>query len=394
MKALKTYWLGGLFGLAFWILLLGLAMGAATPDTGFFVRANCATIATPVTNATACLQTTTTGGRTAGQVYVWNGSAYTQITGAGGAAPVDATYITQTANSTLTNEQNLAALSTGILKGTTGTGAVSIGAAGTDFVGPGAITTSGLTQVTGKLLGRNTAATGAVEEITVGTNLSLSGTTLNATAGAGGYATIQEEGSDLTQRTKVNFIGSAVTCVDNVGATRTDCTISSGGAGALTLVESHTFTANATSFTFSGLDGDTDGQYLLIGRLIANGGTNTLNLEPNALASNLLFSRNFNGGQNTDLTDWRLCDACSASTTIHFALTVYGSKSINSVASVRNVNGSITQVIGGGSGSNFILNVGGTWNETATNLTSLRLISNVASGIGNGSYAALYKYTQ
>lgn len=49
----------------------------------------------------------------------------------------------------------------------------------------GAITGSGLTMATGKLLGRSTAGIGAPEEITLGTNLSFTGTTLNAAGGAG-----------------------------------------------------------------------------------------------------------------------------------------------------------------------------------------------------------------
>ena len=46
----------------------------------------------------------------------------------------------------------------------------------------GAVTTSGLTQATGKLLGRSTASTGAVEEITIGSGLTLSAGSLSATA--------------------------------------------------------------------------------------------------------------------------------------------------------------------------------------------------------------------
>jgi hypothetical protein len=46
----------------------------------------------------------------------------------------------------------------------------------------------------------------------------------------GGYATVQEEGGALTQRTALNFIGSSVTCADNAGSTRTDCTFTDAGA--------------------------------------------------------------------------------------------------------------------------------------------------------------------
>lgn len=41
-----------------------------------------------------------------------------------------------------------------------------------------------------------------------------------------GYDTIQDEGTNLTQRAKLNFIGDSVVAADNSGNTRTDVTIS------------------------------------------------------------------------------------------------------------------------------------------------------------------------
>lgn len=49
--------------------------------------------------------------------------------------------------------------------------------------------------------------------------------------GTTGYATVQDEGTNVTQRTTLNFIGSGVSCVDNAGSTRTDCTVSGGSPG-------------------------------------------------------------------------------------------------------------------------------------------------------------------
>lgn len=98
-------------------------------------------------------------------------------------APADATYIVQTASSGLSAEQAMGSLATGLVKNTTTTGIQSIASAGTDYVAPGAVTTSGLTQATNKLLGRTTASTGAIEEIAVGGGLSLSAGTLTGTGG-------------------------------------------------------------------------------------------------------------------------------------------------------------------------------------------------------------------
>lgn len=84
---------------------------------------------------------------------------------------------------------------------------------------------TGATGVTGA-----TGATGATgPQGPAGTN----GT--NGTNGANGVINqIQDEGSNLTQRANLNFTGAGVTCTDNAGASRTDCTISGGGGGGIT----------------------------------------------------------------------------------------------------------------------------------------------------------------
>lgn len=101
-------------------------------------------------------------------------------TGAGGGsfAPDAANYITKTVNGALPNAQALSALSTGIVKNTTGTGTLSIAVAGSDFVGIGAITTSGLTSsASSRLIARKTAGAGALEQVTTSEVMDFIGTT-------------------------------------------------------------------------------------------------------------------------------------------------------------------------------------------------------------------------
>lgn len=248
--------------------------------------------------------------------------------GGSGGAPTDATYITQTPNASLTSEQALSALGTGLMLNTTGTGVVSIyggsscganqyatnasasgiltcaqvatnqlsgtitnaqlastysgvGACGantfaTTLNGNAAPTCSAVNDATGALKGgvvltgdlSGTASSPSVVDDShnhTGTTISALDTgdittgilvqarggtgtgaltcaagdflTSNGTAyscatppaGGGGYATIQDEGTPLTQRTTLNFAGAGVSCVDDT--TRTTCTISGGGGG-------------------------------------------------------------------------------------------------------------------------------------------------------------------
>jgi len=85
---------------------------------------------------------------------------------------------------------------TGILK-SNGT-AISAAVAATDYVAPGAVTTNGITMSTARLLGRSTAGTGAIEEITLGTGLSFTGTTLNATASITPAALTKTDDTNVT----------------------------------------------------------------------------------------------------------------------------------------------------------------------------------------------------
>jgi GH24 family phage-related lysozyme (muramidase) len=67
------------------------------------------------------------------------------------------------------------------------------------------------------------------KSLIAGTNITISNTsndiTINASGGASGYQTVQEEGGSLTQRNTINFIGGGVTASDNAGNSRTDITL-------------------------------------------------------------------------------------------------------------------------------------------------------------------------
>jgi hypothetical protein len=56
--------------------------------------------------------------------------------------------------------------------------------------------------------------------------------TLPGSGGSSGYATVQEEGSSLTARTVVNFVGAALTAADDAGNSRTNVTLSQSPSSA------------------------------------------------------------------------------------------------------------------------------------------------------------------
>jgi hypothetical protein len=444
--------------LIFLIALLWASIGSAAtvPTTGLIFTTNCANISNPVANQTLCFQTTTAGGRTGGQLYTYNGSSYTQISGGG--APTDATYITQTANSTLTNEQAIAALSTGLLKGTTTTGVVSTATAGTDYAAPpsGSANTPLFNDGSGGFTNGTRSGNTTTVVTTTGSQTSgrcveidANGNHVQASGACGiagsGYGTIQEEGSNLTARTTMNFIGPQVTAADDSGNSRTNITVAvtdanlsttdvttndvstskhgfapkapndatkyldgtgnysvpaGSGGGGLTLVEAKTITSNSTTVTFSGLDGDTDGIYLLLGRIVnASGASPFYSWRPNNVTTNQLgqLSQFYNGNTNFVQQTSTLSFAnINSGNTISFEMKIFAKSNPNGQAVVRQYTGTTSgAIIAGTPGTNPVSGtVGGQWNDTSTNITSIVIVSDQTNGIGNGSTIALYKYAQ
>jgi hypothetical protein len=151
------------------LLLLLILLIAAPAYAQYIERTDCGTF-TPIGSAGICKQLTTTGGRTAEHLYIWRGGAWVDVDTFGSGAPTGATYITQTLHASLSAEQALGALASGILKSTTATGVVSIASPGTDYLLPSgsgaALTALNATQLTSGTVPTARLGTGTADSTT------------------------------------------------------------------------------------------------------------------------------------------------------------------------------------------------------------------------------------
>jgi hypothetical protein len=138
-----------------------------------------------------------------------------------------------------------------------GTGATTAPAARTNLgaAASGAVTGSGITMSTARVLGRTTAGTGAIEEITIGSGLSLSAGTLTATGSGGTVTSVSGTGTvnGITLTGTVTTSGNLT-----LGGTLSGVSLTTQVTGTLPVANGGTGTAaafTAGSVVFAGASG-------------------------------------------------------------------------------------------------------------------------------------------
>lgn len=170
----------------------------------------------------------------------------------------------------------------------------------------------------------------------------------------------------------------------------------SGGGGAWELVEKKDITSDTTSITFSGLDGDTDEYYMMLFRLrTPTAVVLAYTMRPNGITANqntILSVFSSSGVASISVFPSLLLATAGALTDKQFMGVLYFDAKTGTTA--RQFISDTTLRI-----SNQVMVFGGlrrevlagSWDDTATNITSLDIVCDLTNGIGIGSQFSLYK---
>lgn len=156
-------------------------------------------------------------------------------------------------------------------------------------------------------------------------------------------------------------------------------------SGGFVLTDVQTVASATTSVTFTGLNGNTDIVYLLIGRIKnATGGGVRYDWLPNNLSTGQASFRGASSYATLVLGE------LAANGYVTFQATIAAQANPHSVAFPRTYEGSTSEVTTVPAATGGA--IGGIWTDTSTNMTSIVVTASVASGIAEGSMIALLKF--
>lgn len=158
-------------------------------------------------------------------------------------------------------------------------------------------------------------------------------------------------------------------------------------------------TADGDNLTLSGLDGDADGYYTILARLILPSATaQIITLRPNGLTTNLFnqFSIQWDQTPSINTTPpWQLANFTALFTgtpniQLDLNIQVYSSRTSNGATAIRGFRAD-AHLMGTAAGlQSYEFQSAGIWNDAASNLTSLTIHNSVASAVEAGSQALVY----
>lgn len=275
-------------------------------------------------------------------------------------APADATYITQVANGTLTNEQALSALATGIVKNTTTTGVLSIATEGTDYWKPGGTDVA----VADGGTGSSTAADARTAlGLVIGTNVQAYDAELAALAGLTSAADKLPYFTGSGTASVADFTAAGRALIDDADAATQRATL---GLGTIA-----TQAANSVSITGGSITGITD-------LVVADGGTGVSTLT--GLVKGNGTSAFTAAAQGTDYwapggTDVAVADGGTGSSTASTARTALG-------AAASGANSDLTALSGIAAAAGIVMNPHNTSTGNTSEIRFLELAANGTNYVG------------
>ena len=216
-----------------------------TPANGQTILYDASTGLWKNANLTAGAGITITNGAGSATIAAINSGTVTSVEVSGGSTGLTTSGGPITSAGTITIAGTLAVASGG-------TGATDAATARSNLsaAGSGAVTASGITMSSARLLGRTTASTGAVEEITVGSGLTFTGGTLAATGGGSGTVTsidvsggttgLTTSGGPITGAGTITIAGTLAVANGGTGATTLTGIVKGNGTSAFTAASAGT----------------------------------------------------------------------------------------------------------------------------------------------------------
>lgn len=199
------------------------------------------------------------------------------------------------------------------------------------------------------------------------------------TGAAGLPTSVADEGTVLTARSKLNFVGAGVTATDDSANNQTVVTVPGGSGGVVAsdpAIIAVVDLSAVTSYTFSGLSGNNDYGYEIVldGQLSVGGVARNITLKPNGSGASTFNSYDV-GSRSTTAPTMGVYDANG----LFIGYTGTADCPIDARASLIAKTGHVRQWISkyttssGPATSQLQVSSAGLWNDTATALTSLLL---------------------